>query len=195
MLTVLRHCAVGYSTTVLTLPILPTTNPSNLIFPTPLFPEMDPRTAKAESSSGPLILQLWKIHVTDYGDEAVKNASQKGFYGFVSASQRFFESSAIADTWRTRRTEQLDGISIPSFGLDYISHSNNAYHILSCRLVLITSVPLLSDADHSRPISLTTITISSQTRTRAYFTTSRCRIRDRVPRHHKARRAWHVVQR
>lgn len=102
MLTVVRHRAVGYSTIVLTLPILPTTNPSNLIFPTPLFPEMDPRTAKAESSSGPLILQLWKIHVTDYGDEAVKNASQKGFYGFVSGSQKF-EPSDIADTWRTRR--------------------------------------------------------------------------------------------
>lgn len=77
--------AVGYSTIVLTLTIWPTTNPATLVFPTPLVPEIDPRTAAggAPTSGSGMILQLWRIHVADYSDEAVKGASQKGYYGFV----------------------------------------------------------------------------------------------------------------
>lgn len=75
---------MGYSTVVLTMHILPTTNPSTLVFPTPLFPDLDPRTAPAGTEG--LVLQLWKTCVMDYSDEAIKSASVKGYYGFVSTS-------------------------------------------------------------------------------------------------------------
>lgn len=74
---------VGYSTIVLTISIYPTTNPASLIFPTPLFPLLDPRTAKSGTKSN-LILQLWKLEVKEYTEESVKNAGAKGIYGFVS---------------------------------------------------------------------------------------------------------------
>lgn len=79
-----RLLSVGYSTIVLTISIYPTTNPSTLIYPTPLFPLLDPRTAKSSGSSNSLILQLWKLEVKDYTEESVKNAGAKGIYGFVS---------------------------------------------------------------------------------------------------------------
>lgn len=73
--------AVGYSTVLLTISITPTTNPSILVFPTPLIPEVDPRTAKPGTEG--MILQLWKIEVIDYSEEAIKSSGVKGFYGFV----------------------------------------------------------------------------------------------------------------
>ena len=75
---------VGYSTLLLTISIPPTFDPSLLSFPTPLFPSLDPRTSKPGTQG--LVLQLWKIHVTSYTDEAVKGAGQKGWYGFVRPS-------------------------------------------------------------------------------------------------------------
>jgi ribonuclease P/MRP protein subunit RPP1 len=63
------------------LTILPSTNPSYLVFPTPLFPQIDPRTAKPGTEG--MVLQLWKIEVADYTEEAVKSSAVKGNYGLV----------------------------------------------------------------------------------------------------------------
>lgn len=76
--------AVGYSTVVMSISILATTNPASLVFPTPLFPSLDPRTAPKGTTG--LVLQLWKIHVQDYTDEHIKSASVKGYHGFVRPS-------------------------------------------------------------------------------------------------------------
>jgi len=73
--------AVGYSTILLTMSIPPTCDPSVLAFPTPLFPDLDPRTAPSGTQG--LVLQLWRVTVEPYGDDAVKGAGQKGWYGFV----------------------------------------------------------------------------------------------------------------
>lgn len=77
----LLRTTVGYSTIILTMTILPTTNPSTLVFPTPLFPTLDPRTAKPGTQG--MVLQLWRIEVGDYTEESIKGTSVKGFYGFV----------------------------------------------------------------------------------------------------------------
>ncbi|SCZ95089.1 BZ3500_MvSof-1268-A1-R1_Chr11-3g03595 [Microbotryum saponariae] len=79
---------VGYSTICLVISIPTTTDPSLLSFPTPLYPDLDPRTAQISSSSTPLvedqILQLWRIHIRDYGDEQVKSVSHRGQFGLAS---------------------------------------------------------------------------------------------------------------
>ena len=75
--------AVGYSTVLLKISIPPSTNPSSLSFPTPLFPSLDPRTAKAGTEG--LVLQLWRIEVIDYTDDTIKSTSTKGNYGLVRA--------------------------------------------------------------------------------------------------------------
>ncbi|GAA5841390.1 hypothetical protein JCM5353_007118 [Sporobolomyces roseus] len=75
---------LGYSTLLLNISIPPTFDPSLLTFPTPLFPTLDPRTAKPGTQG--LVLQLWKIQVSDYTDEAVKGAGQKGWYGFANST-------------------------------------------------------------------------------------------------------------
>lgn len=72
---------VGYSTLLLTISIPATYDPSLLAFPTPLFPDLDPRTAPAGTQG--LVMQMWRINVENYGDDAVKGAGQKGYFGFV----------------------------------------------------------------------------------------------------------------
>ncbi|GAA5913689.1 hypothetical protein JCM8208_005903 [Rhodotorula glutinis] len=75
---------LGYSTILLTLSIPPTCDPSVLAFPTPLFPDLDPRTAPKGTQG--LVLQLWRVTVEPYGEEAVKGAGQKGWYGFANST-------------------------------------------------------------------------------------------------------------
>ncbi|POY75964.1 hypothetical protein BMF94_1048 [Rhodotorula taiwanensis] len=75
---------LGYSTVLLTLSIPPTFDPSLLAFPTPLFPHLDPRTAPTGTEG--LVMQMWRINVEAYGDEAVKGAGQKGYYGFSNST-------------------------------------------------------------------------------------------------------------
>ncbi|GAA5825055.1 hypothetical protein JCM3770_004515 [Rhodotorula araucariae] len=75
---------LGYSTLLLTLNIPATLDPSLLVFPTPLFPDVDPRTAT--SGAHGLVMQLWRITVDQYGDDAVKGAGQKGWYGFANST-------------------------------------------------------------------------------------------------------------
>lgn len=86
--------AVGYSTVLLTMSIPPTCDPSVLAFPTPLFPDLDPRTAPSGTQG--LVLQLWRVTVEPYGDDAVKGAGQKGWYGFVRRSLPHFSLSLLA---------------------------------------------------------------------------------------------------
>ncbi|GAA5937206.1 hypothetical protein JCM1841_002326 [Sporobolomyces salmonicolor] len=81
---------LGYSTLLLTLSIPPTFDPSLLSFPTPLFPQLDPRTAKPGSEG--LVLQLWRINIEGYGDEAVKGAGQKGWFGFANSTAALYPS-------------------------------------------------------------------------------------------------------
>ncbi|GAA5863168.1 hypothetical protein JCM3774_001443, partial [Rhodotorula dairenensis] len=71
---------LGYSTLMLTISIPATYDPSLLAFPTPLFPHLDPRTAPAGTQG--LVMQMWRINVENYGDDAVKGAGQKGYFGF-----------------------------------------------------------------------------------------------------------------
>ncbi|GAA5943315.1 hypothetical protein JCM3775_002616 [Rhodotorula graminis] len=75
---------LGYSTVLLTLSIPPTCDPSVLAFPTPLYPDIDPRTAPKGTQG--LVLQLWRVTVEPYGDDAVKGAGQKGWYGFANST-------------------------------------------------------------------------------------------------------------
>ncbi|GAA5942157.1 RNA-binding RNA processing protein RPP1 [Sporobolomyces koalae] len=75
---------LGYSTVVLDISIPPTFDPSLLSFPTPLFPSLDPRTATPGTPN--LALQLWRITIENYSDEAVKGAGQKGWYGFANST-------------------------------------------------------------------------------------------------------------
>ncbi|GAA5899918.1 RNA-binding RNA processing protein RPP1 [Sporobolomyces salmoneus] len=75
---------LGYSTLMLNISIPPTFDPSKLSFPTPLFPSIDPRTAKPGTQG--LVLQVWRITVENYSDEAVKGAGQKGWYGFANST-------------------------------------------------------------------------------------------------------------
>ncbi|ORY47188.1 RNase P subunit p30-domain-containing protein [Leucosporidium creatinivorum] len=82
---------LGYSTVILTVSILATTNPASLVFPTPLLPAIDPRTAPKGTSG--LVLQLWKIHVQEYTDEHIKSASVKGYYGFSNSTASLFPAS------------------------------------------------------------------------------------------------------
>ncbi|GAA6016078.1 hypothetical protein JCM11491_000661 [Sporobolomyces phaffii] len=82
---------LGYSTLMLNISIPPTFDPSKLSFPTPLFPSMDPRTAKPGTQG--LVLQLWRIHVENYTDEAVKGAGQKGWYGFANSTAPLYPQS------------------------------------------------------------------------------------------------------
>ncbi|BGP19511.1 hypothetical protein JCM10213_006331 [Rhodosporidiobolus nylandii] len=79
---------LGYSTLLLTLNIPATLDPSQLVFPTPLFPDLDPRTAKPGTEG--LVMQLWRINVEKYGDEAVKGAGGKGWYGFANSTAALF---------------------------------------------------------------------------------------------------------
>ncbi|GAA5874309.1 hypothetical protein JCM1840_000629 [Sporobolomyces johnsonii] len=81
---------LGYSTLLLTLSIPPTFDPSLLSFPTPLFPQLDPRTAKPGTEG--LVLQLWRINIEGYGDEAVKGAGQKGWFGFANSTAALYPS-------------------------------------------------------------------------------------------------------
>ncbi|GAA5968624.1 hypothetical protein JCM11641_007704 [Rhodosporidiobolus odoratus] len=79
---------LGYSTLLLTLSIPPTFDPSNLVFPTPLFPDLDPRTATPGTPG--LVMQLWRINVQGYTDEAVKGAGGKGWYGFANSTAALY---------------------------------------------------------------------------------------------------------
>ncbi|KAK4046328.1 RNA-binding RNA processing protein rpp1 [Microbotryomycetes sp. JL201] len=84
---------LGYSTVVLVIHITPTTNPSTLVFPTPLMPELDPRTASSSdqpANTTGLVLQLWRIHVGEYSDSHIKSASVKGHYGFSNSTASLF---------------------------------------------------------------------------------------------------------
>ncbi|KAM0755250.1 hypothetical protein T439DRAFT_322291 [Meredithblackwellia eburnea MCA 4105] len=83
---VLMASRLGYSTILLTLPIPPSYNPSLLVFPTPLFPEMDPRTAdKGKEGS---VLQWWRLQLEGFGDEELKKSQggAKGVYGFSNST-------------------------------------------------------------------------------------------------------------
>ncbi|GAA5962904.1 hypothetical protein JCM3765_005914 [Sporobolomyces pararoseus] len=84
---------LGYSTLLLNISIPPTFDPSKLLFPTPLFPEIDPRTAKPDTEKTGLVLQLWRINVENYSDEAVKGAGQKGWYGFANSTAPLYPKS------------------------------------------------------------------------------------------------------
>ncbi|KAG0663208.1 hypothetical protein C6P46_002797 [Rhodotorula mucilaginosa] len=79
---------LGYSTLLLTISIPPTYDPSLLEFPTPLFPHLDPRTAPAGTQG--LVMQLWRINIENYGDEAVKGAGQKGYFGFSNSTAHLY---------------------------------------------------------------------------------------------------------
>ncbi|BGP34864.1 RNA-binding RNA processing protein rpp1 [Rhodotorula toruloides] len=79
---------LGYSTLLLTISIPPTFDPSLLSFPTPLFPQLDPRTAPPGTEG--LVMQMWRINVENYGDEAVKGAGQKGWYGFANSTAHLY---------------------------------------------------------------------------------------------------------
>ncbi|KWU43433.1 PHP domain-like protein [Rhodotorula sp. JG-1b] len=81
---------LGYSTLLLTISIPPTFDPSLLEFPTPLFPQLDPRTAPAGTQG--LVMQLWRINIENYGDEAVKGAGQKGYFGFSNSTAHLYPS-------------------------------------------------------------------------------------------------------
>ncbi|KAL8286914.1 hypothetical protein RQP46_003920 [Phenoliferia psychrophenolica] len=82
---------LGYSTVLLKVGIPPSTNPSTLAFPTPLFPSLDPRTAKPGTEG--LVLQLWRIEVTDYTDDTIKSTSIKGNYGLSNSTAPLFPPS------------------------------------------------------------------------------------------------------
>lgn len=91
------HCwltimVVGYSTVLLTISLPSTYNPSLIAFPTPLFPTLDPRTAPTGTQG--CVLQLWRIEIHTYDDEAVKGASAKGYYGFVNRIPNPFEPNS-----------------------------------------------------------------------------------------------------
>ncbi|GAA5824734.1 hypothetical protein JCM11251_005319 [Rhodosporidiobolus azoricus] len=81
---------LGYSTLLLTLSLPATYDPSLLVFPTPLFPHLDPRTAPPGTEG--LVMQLWRINVEAYGDEAVKGAGGKGWYGFANSTAPLYPS-------------------------------------------------------------------------------------------------------
>ncbi|BGP27171.1 RNase P subunit p30 family protein [Rhodotorula toruloides] len=79
---------LGYSTLLLTISIPPTFDPALLSFPTPLFPQLDPRTTSPGTEG--LVMQMWRINVENYGDEAVKGAGQKGWYGFANSTAHLY---------------------------------------------------------------------------------------------------------
>ncbi|GAA6009650.1 hypothetical protein JCM10207_004141 [Rhodosporidiobolus poonsookiae] len=79
---------LGYSTLLLTLSLPATFDPSRLVLPTPLFPQLDPRTAPPGTEG--LVLQLWRVNVEQYGDEAVKGAGGKGWYGFANSTAALY---------------------------------------------------------------------------------------------------------
>ncbi|GAA5984584.1 hypothetical protein JCM10908_003411 [Rhodotorula pacifica] len=79
---------LGYSTLLLTISIPPTFDPSLLSFPTPLFPHLDPRTAPPRTQG--LVMQMWRINIESYGDEAVKGAGQKGYFGFSNSTAHLY---------------------------------------------------------------------------------------------------------
>ncbi|SCV73572.1 BQ2448_7498 [Microbotryum intermedium] len=90
---------LGYSTICLVISIPTTTDPSLLSFPTPLYPDLDPRTAKNSSSSMTpatvqgQILQLWRIHIRDYGDDQVKSVCHRGQFGLSQSTSSLFPAS------------------------------------------------------------------------------------------------------
>ncbi|GAA5907473.1 hypothetical protein JCM6882_003870 [Rhodosporidiobolus microsporus] len=79
---------LGYSTLLLTLSLPATFDPSLLVLPTPLFPTLDPRTAPPGTEG--LVMQLWRINIEGYGDEAVKGAGGKGWYGFANSTAHLY---------------------------------------------------------------------------------------------------------
>lgn len=118
----LLFLTVGYSTVVLTLSLPVHFNPALLTFPTPLFPALDPRTAPPGTSG--LILQLWKVQIVNYDDEAVKGAAIKGIYGFVSCLlATAFQRGTLADD-QLSTADESSGNSVPSccVGPGRVSH-------------------------------------------------------------------------
>ncbi|GAA5836789.1 hypothetical protein JCM9279_007662 [Rhodotorula babjevae] len=107
---------LGYSTILLTMGIPPTCDPSLLAFPTPLFPDLDPRTAP--SGTHGLVLQLWRVTVEPYGDDAVKGAGQKGWYGFANSTAALYPPHttllAVTPTSLTSFTHVALSLSPPS---------------------------------------------------------------------------------
>ncbi|BGP43076.1 RNA-binding RNA processing protein rpp1 [Rhodotorula kratochvilovae] len=107
---------LGYSTVLLTLNIPATFDPSLLVFPTPLFPDVDPRTAPSGTQG--LVMQLWRITVDQYGDEAVKGAGQKGWYGFANSTAGLYPPHttllSVAPTSLTSFTHVALSLSPPS---------------------------------------------------------------------------------
>ncbi|KAI5480526.1 RNase P subunit p30 family protein [Pseudohyphozyma bogoriensis] len=82
---------LGYSTVILNISISASTNPSTLSFPTPLFPEMDPRTAPPGTEG--MVLQLWRVHVNDLSEEAIKSTGTRGYYGFSNSTAPLYPAA------------------------------------------------------------------------------------------------------
>ena len=133
---------MGYSTIVLTISISATTNPSMLVFPTPLFPQIDPRTAPKGTQG--LVLQLWKIHVQDYTDEHIKSASVKGYYGFVRPVTHFEMLGADLSL----STVQLHRVSFPTFNQYPLRHPYISHLFLTRCSVPFTTVTFRAHSHH-----------------------------------------------
>ncbi|GAA5853253.1 hypothetical protein JCM8547_000256 [Rhodosporidiobolus lusitaniae] len=107
---------LGYSTLLLTISIPATFDPSLLVFPTPLFPDLDPRTAPAGTEG--LVLQLWRVNIEGYGDEAVKGNGGKGWYGFANSTAALWPSQttllSVSPTTLTSFSHVALSLSPPS---------------------------------------------------------------------------------
>ncbi|KAK4702296.1 ribonuclease P/MRP protein subunit RPP1, partial [Phenoliferia sp. Uapishka_3] len=99
---------LGYSTVMLKIAIPSHTNPATLVFPTPLFPSLDPRTAPPGTEG--LVLQLWRIEITDYSDDTIK--SNKGTYGLSNSTAPLFPPSTT-----------LLSLSLSNTSLNVFSHA------------------------------------------------------------------------
>ena len=89
-------------------------------------------------------MQLWRINIENYGDEAVKGAGQKGYFGFVSPTPASAGRPLVARTLSySHRTHPSPRLSAPP------PQSNSTAHLYPPQTTLLSVSPLtLSSFSH-----------------------------------------------
>lgn len=146
---------------MLNISIPATFDPSKLSFPTPLFPAIDPRTAKPGTQG--LVLQLWRITVENYSDEAVKGAGQKGWYGFVSRKfSPFFPLPPLRTSASPPCAGELYGSPVSTINDAALRRADDPVFVLARRALALAAFGALADLDHARPVPLASTRVPPQ---------------------------------
>lgn len=142
-------------------------------------------------------MQLWRINIDNYGDDAVKGAGQKGYFGFVSPARGGRHKGDYSDPSpgpfsphpadTTTRTVQLDRALVPAPDDAPLRLPLDPLLLLPHRPLGRPSLPLCPNSDHPRPFPLSAPTLPPQTRHDLDPRPDRSRVRTRPPRRHEAR--------